>query len=78
MVLVFIGATLILPFAGIEIIALIIVLRLNEIGLPNGKIKIDKLYVEIEEQKGKTTKNKFDRFLSKFIVEVRLEEKYIL
>ena len=50
----FIGATLILPFAGIEIIALIIVLRLNRNWSSQWqKIKIDKLYVEIEEQKGK-------------------------
>ena len=72
----FIGATLILPFAGIEIIALIIVLRLNRNWSSQWqKIKIDKLYVEIEEQKGKKTKNKFDRFLSKFIVENKTGRK---
>lgn len=66
----FIGATLILPFAGIEIIALIFVLRLNRNWSSQWqKIKIDKLFVEIEEQKRKKTKDKFDRFLSKFIVE---------
>ena len=72
----FIGATLILPFAGIEIIALIIVLRLNRNWSSQWqKIKIDKLYVEIEDQKGKKTKNKFDRFLSKFIVESKTGRK---
>ena len=72
----FIGATLILPFAGIEIIALIIVLRLNRNWSSQWqKIKIDKLYVEIEEQKGKKTKNKFDRFLSIFIVESKTGRK---
>ena len=62
-----------------EIIALIIVLRLNRNWSSQWqKIKIDKLYVEIEEQKGKTTKNKFDRFLSKFIVESKTGRKISL
>ena len=74
----FIGATLILPFAGIEIIALIIVLKLNRNRSSQWqKIKIDKLYVEIEEQKEKQLKINLIGFYRNLLLKVRLEEKYI-
>ena len=60
------GATMILPFAGLEIIILFIILKLNRDWLNQSeKIYLDKLYVKFKKGKNDLT---FDRFLSKFSV----------
>ena len=60
------GATMILPFAGLEIMLLFIILRFNRNWLNQSeKIYLDKLYVKLEKGKNDIT---FDRFLSKFSV----------
>ena len=60
------GATMILPFAGLEIILLFIILRVNRNWLNQSeKIYLDKLFVKLEKGKNDIT---FDRFLSKFSV----------
>ena len=60
------GATMILPFAGLEIVLLFIILRVNRNWLNQSeKIYLDKLYVKLEKGKNDIT---FDRFLSKFSV----------
>ena len=60
------GATLILPFAGLEIMLLFIILRVNRNWLNQSeKIYLDKLYVKLEKGKNDIT---FDRFLSKFSI----------
>jgi uncharacterized membrane protein len=60
------GATMILPFAGLEIILLFIILRVNRNWLNQSeKIYLDKLYVKLEKGKNDIT---FDRFLSKFSI----------
>ena len=60
------GATMILPFAGLEIIILFIILKLNRDWLNQSeKIYLDKLYVKFKKGKNNLT---FDRFLSKFSV----------
>ena len=60
------GATMILPFAGLEIIILFIILKLNRDWLNQSEnIYLDKLYVKFKKGKNDLT---FDRFLSKFSV----------
>ena len=60
------GATMILPFAGLEILVLFMVLKANRNWLNQSeKIYLDKLYVKLE--KGSVNQT-FDRFLSKFSV----------
>ena len=60
------GATMILPFAGLEIMLLFIILRVNRNWVNQSeKIYLDKLYVKLEKGKNDIT---FDRFLSKFSV----------
>tara|TARA_A100001388_G_scaffold53732_1_gene36691 strand:+ start:4076 stop:4537 length:462 start_codon:yes stop_codon:yes gene_type:complete len=60
------GATMILPFAGLEIMLLFIILRFNRNWLNQSeKIYLDKLYVKLEKGKNDIT---FDRFLSKFSI----------
>ena len=60
------GATMILPFAGLEIMLLFIILRINRNWLNQSeKIYLDKLYVKLEKGKNDIT---FDRFLSKFSI----------
>lgn len=60
------GATMILPFAGLEIMLLFIILRVNRNWLNQSeKIYLDKLYVKLENGKNDIT---FDRFLSKFSI----------
>ena len=60
------GATMILPFAGLEIMLLFIILRVNRSWLNQSeKIYLDKLYVKLEKGKNDIT---FDRFLSKFSI----------
>tara|TARA_Y100001935_G_C17277724_1_gene495641 strand:- start:72 stop:533 length:462 start_codon:yes stop_codon:yes gene_type:complete len=71
------GATMILPFAGLEIIILILVLRANRNWLNQSeKILLNKLYVKLK--KG----NKFivfDRFLAKFsIIEANNTKKVFI
>ena len=69
----FIGATMILPFAGLEVLALILILRANHKWLNQKQaLYLDKLYVELEKDDKKIT---FDRFLSKFIVEENNSKK---
>ena len=60
------GATLILPFAGLEIIVLISVLKVNRDWVNQSeKIYLDKLYLKLKKGSNEIT---FDRFLSKFSV----------
>ena len=60
------GATMILPFAGLEIMLLFIILRVNRNWLNQSeKIYLNKLYVKLEKGKNDIT---FDRFLSKFSI----------
>jgi len=71
----FIGATMILPFAGIEVLALILILRINRKWLNQKQaLHLDKLYVKIEKDDKKMI---FDRFLSKFFVEKNNSKKVI-
>tara|TARA_B000000565_G_scaffold124749_1_gene94123 strand:- start:512 stop:823 length:312 start_codon:yes stop_codon:yes gene_type:complete len=64
---------MILPFAGLEVLALILILRTNRKWLNQRQVLyLDKLYVKLEENKRKIT---FDRFLSKFIVEENNSKK---
>ena len=58
------GATMILPFAGLEILILFLVLKANRNWLNQSeKIELDKLYVKLKKGKNDLI---FDRFLSKF------------
>ena len=60
------GATMILPFAGLEILILFLVLKANRNWLNQSeKIELDKLYVKIKKGKNDLI---FDRFLSKFSI----------
>ena len=60
------GATLILPFAGLEIIVLISVLKVNRDWINQSeKIYLDKLYLKLKKGSNEIT---LDRFLSKFSV----------
>jgi Integral membrane protein len=69
----FIGATMILPFAGLEVLALILILRANRKWLNQKQaLYLDKLYVELKEDNKKIT---FDRFLSKFLIEENNSKK---
>ena len=71
----FIGATMILPFAGLEVLALILILRINRKWLNQKQaLHIDKLYVKIEKDDKKMI---FDRFLSKFLVEQNNSKKVL-
>ena len=69
----FIGATMILPFAGLEVLALILILRINRKWLNQKQaLHLDKLYVKIEKDDKKMI---FDRFLSKFLIEENNSKK---
>ena len=71
----FIGATMILPFAGLEVLALILILRINRKWLNQKQaLHLDKLYVKIEKDDKKMI---FDRFLSKFLVEQNNSKKFL-
>ena len=60
------GATMILPFAGLEILILFLVLKANRNWLNQSeKIELDKLYVILKKGKNDLI---FDRFLSKFSI----------
>ena len=70
-----IGATMILPFAGLEVLALILILRINRKWLNQKQaLHLDKLYVKIEKDDKKII---FDRFLSKFLVEENNSKKVL-
>ena len=57
----FIGATMILPFAGLEVLALILILRANRKWLNQKQaLYLDKLYVKLKEDEKKIA---FDRFV---------------
>ncbi len=71
----FIGATMILPFAGLEVLALILILRINRKWLNQKQtLHLDKLYVKIEKDDKEMI---FDRFLSKFLVEENNSKKLL-
>ena len=71
-----IGAPLILPFAGLEILALITIIKLNRDWSNQLQILIiDKLHVKITNNK---RKNIYDRFLSKFLIQEKNGAKVIL
>ena len=60
------GATMILPLAGLEILILFLVLKANRNWLNQSeKIELDKLYVKLKKGKNDLI---FDRFLSKFSI----------
>ena len=71
-----VGAPLILPFAGLEILALIIIIKLNRDWSNQLQIlAIDKLHVKITNNKRKKI---YDRFLSKFLIQEKNGAKVIL
>jgi uncharacterized membrane protein len=71
-----VGAPLILPFAGLEILALIIIIKLNRDWSNQLQIlSIDKLHVKITNNKRKKI---YDRFLSKFLIQEKNGAKVIL
>lgn len=71
-----VGAPLILPFAGLEILALITIIKLNRDWSNQLQIlTIDKLHVKITNNKRKKI---YDRFLSKFLVQEKNGAKVIL
>ena len=71
-----VGAPLILPFAGLEILALITIIKLNRDWSNQLQIlAIDKLHVKITNNKRKKI---YDRFLSKFLIKEKNGAKVIL
>lgn len=71
-----VGAPLILPFAGLEILALITIIKLNRDWSNQLQIlTIDKLHVKITNNKRKKI---YDRFLSKFLIQEKNGAKVIL
>lgn len=71
-----VGAPLILPFAGLEILALITIIKLNRDWSNQLQIlTIDKLHVKITNNKRKKI---YDRFLSKFLIQEKNGAKTIL
>ena len=71
-----VGAPLILPFAGLEILVLIIIIKLNRDWSNQLQIlAIDKLHVKITNNKRKKI---YDRFLSKFLIQEKNGVKVIL
>ena len=71
-----VGAPLILPFAGLEILALLIIIKLNRDWSNQLQILfIDKLHVKITNNKKKKI---YDRFLSKFLIQEKNGAKVIL
>ena len=70
------GAPLILPFAGLEILALVTIIKLNRDWSNQLQIlAIDKLHVKITNNKRKKV---YDRFLSKFLIQEKNGAKVIL
>ena len=71
------GATMILPFAGLEVLVLISVLKLNRDWLNQSEnLYLDKLYVKYKKGKNEMV---FDRFLSKFsVVDLKTTKKVFI
>lgn len=75
----FVGAVMILPFAGLEIIALFLVLRINRSWVNQSQtLIIDKLYVYFGTSEQKEGLKKYDRFHSKFVIEEDQNKKIYL
>lgn len=75
----FVGAVMILPFAGLEIIALFLVLRINRSWVNQSQtLIIDKLYVYFGTSEKKDYLKKYDRFHSKFVIEEDQNKKIYL
>ena len=71
-----VGAPLILPFAGLEILALITIIKLNrDWSNQLQTLIIDKLHVKITNNNRKKI---YDRFLSKFLIQEKNGAKVIL
>ena len=71
-----VGAPLILPFAGLEILALVIIIKLNrDWSNQLQTLVIDKLHVEITKNRKQKI---YDRFLSKFLIQEKNGAKAIL
>ena len=71
-----VGAPLILPFAGLEILALITIIKLNrDWSNQLQTLTINKLHVKITNNKRKKI---YDRFLSKFLIQEKNGAKVIL
>ena len=71
-----VGAPLILPFAGLEILALVIIIKLNrDWSNQLQTLVIDKLHVEIIKNRKQKI---YDRFLSKFLIQEKNGAKVIL
>ena len=71
-----VGAPLILPFAGLEILALITIIKLNRDWSNQFQIlAIDKLHVKITDHRKQKI---YDRFLSKFLIQVKNGKNVIL
>ena len=71
-----VGAPLILPFAGLEILALITIIKLNRDWSNQFQIlAIDKLHVKITDHRKQKI---YDRFLSKFLIQEKNGTKVIL
>ena len=71
-----VGAPLILPFAGLEILALITIIKLNRDWSNQLQIlAIDKLHVKITDNRKQKI---YDRFLSKFLIQEKNGTKVIL
>jgi len=74
-----VGAVMILPFAGLEIIALFLVLRINRSWVNQSQtLIIDKLYVYFGTSEKKEDLKKYDRFHSKFVIEEDQNKKIYL
>ena len=75
----FVGATMILPFAGLEVAVLLLAIYYNRRWINQKQtIKLDKLYVYFSE-KGLINRNvKVDRFHAKFVVEKKPKQTIYL
>ena len=66
----FVGATMILPFAGVEVAVLLSAIYYNRRWISQKQIiKLDKLYVHFSEKGIVSRSMKVDRFHAKFLVE---------
>ena len=64
-----VGAPMILPFAGLEVIVLVIVLVINRSWTnQEEQLEIDPLFVFFKSKQTNNKKIKFDRFHSKFLI----------
>ena len=75
----FVGAVMILPFAGLEILALFIVLRINRSWVEQTQtIAIDNLHVYLSNSYKKSELKKFARFHSSLLLKKIEPRKYFL